>query len=305
MEQKVTFRDTLKSMDTEEWIDLVFYRPLGYRWALFFKKINVTPNTVTVLSILLGVAAGVFFSFTNVWLNIAGVVLLVWANVYDSADGQLARMTGNFSRIGRMLDGAAGIFWFISIYAAICWRLTPTWGVYIWVFAAATGYFHGRQAAMADYLRNFHLLFVKDKIISEFDDSAKVREEVKKRSWKNDFVKKLFLVHYQSYTSGQEQWTPRLQAFRKALTARFGDATEEFQTAFSESFRQAGKPFMKYTNILTFNTRSAALFICLFTGFPWIYFVFELSVMNFLLIYMLMKYETVCKEFTVRLRGND
>ena len=24
---------TLKSTDTEEWIDLLFYRPIGYRWA--------------------------------------------------------------------------------------------------------------------------------------------------------------------------------------------------------------------------------------------------------------------------------
>lgn len=27
---------TLKSADTEEWIDLLFYRPVGYRWALLF-----------------------------------------------------------------------------------------------------------------------------------------------------------------------------------------------------------------------------------------------------------------------------
>ena len=26
---------TLKSADTEEWIDLLFYRPVGYRWASF------------------------------------------------------------------------------------------------------------------------------------------------------------------------------------------------------------------------------------------------------------------------------
>ena len=31
------FKSTLKSMDTEETFDLIFYRPLGYMWALLAK----------------------------------------------------------------------------------------------------------------------------------------------------------------------------------------------------------------------------------------------------------------------------
>lgn len=34
---------TLKSADTEEWIDLLFYRPVGYRWALLFHKMELLP----------------------------------------------------------------------------------------------------------------------------------------------------------------------------------------------------------------------------------------------------------------------
>ncbi len=303
METKVTLQDTLKSQDTEEWIDLLFYRPVGYRWALFFKKINVTPNTVTILSIILGVAAGVLFYYTNLWLNIIGMLLLVWANSYDSADGQLARMTGNYSRIGRILDGVAGDFWFVSIYAAICLRLTPEWFFYIWILASITGFCHGKQAAMADYLRNFHLLFVKGKKGSELDDSTKLKEQEKRLTWKNNFIEKLFMVFYIPYTKDQEKWTPQLQAFRKTLADKFGD--NEYSTDFREEFRQASKPMMKYTNILSFNTRTTALFISFFIGLPWVYFLFELSVMNVLLIYMLYKYGTICKRFDLRLRGNN
>jgi hypothetical protein len=303
MKKKVTLQETLKSQDTEEWIDLVFYRPVGYCWALFFKKINVTPNTVTVLSILLGVSAGVLFYFTNLWLNIVGMVLLVWANSYDSADGQLARMTGNFSHFGRMLDGAAGMFWFISIYVAIIFRLMPEWGIYGWLLGIVSGYFHGKQAALADYLRNFHLLFVTDKRKSELDDASKVEEKAKSLTWKNNFVEKAFMAYYLPYTKDQERWTPKLQAFRKALAEQYGDDT--FPDDFREAFRNESKPMMKYTNILTFNTRAIALCIALLTGFPWAYFLFELSVMNLLLIYLWYKYETLCKKYTVRLRGNN
>ena len=131
--QKPTLESTLKSMDTEEFIDIHFYRPIGYRWALFFNKFGISPNTVTIASIFIGAAAGVCFYPHNLTINIIGMLLLIWANSYDSADGQLARMTGKKTPLGRILDGTAGDIWFISIYAAICARLTPQWGIWIWV----------------------------------------------------------------------------------------------------------------------------------------------------------------------------
>ena len=98
--KKEQLQASLKSADTEEWIDLLFYRPIGYQWALFFKKISVTPNTITVISIFLGIAAGILFYFDNLWINVIGMCLLVWANMYDSADGQLARMPGQKFEVG-------------------------------------------------------------------------------------------------------------------------------------------------------------------------------------------------------------
>ena len=302
MGTKVTFQDTLKSKDTEEWLDLVFYRPLGYLWALFFKKIHVIPNVVTILSILLGIAAGVMFCFNDLWMNVIGILLLIWANTFDSADGQLARMTGNYSRFGRMLDGVAGECWFFAIYAAICLRLTPEWGFWIWLLAAITGFFHGRQAAMADHIRNFHLLFINGKKRSEMEDYAKLREQTRHLTWKHDFFEKLFMFFYVPYTKGQEKATPNLQLFRKSLTEKFGD--EDPPQDFRQDFRRASKPMMKYANILTFNIRSFVLFICLIAGFPWVYFLFELTVMNLVLLYMLRTYENICERFNFRLRGN-
>ena len=303
MDSKTTLQDTLKSQDTEEWIDLIFYRPIGYWWALFFRKLNVTPNTVTILSIILGMAAGIMFYFTDLWINIIGMTLLVWANSYDSADGQLARMTGNFSRVGRILDGIAGDLWFITIYIAIFLRLMPEWSYQIWILGLTAGYFHIKQAAIADYIRNFHIMFVKGKKGSELDDSEKLREQVKRLTWKNNFIEKLFMIFYIPYTKDQERWTPRLQAFRETLTDKFGD--NEPPAEFREDFREASKPMMKYTNILSFNTRVIALFISLLAGFPWAYFIFELTILNILLIYMLYKYGAICKRFDLRLRGND
>lgn len=292
-EKKPSLESTLKSADTEEPIDLIFYRPIGYRWALLFQKMGVHPNTVTIASIFLGVAAGVFFYFDNIYYNIIGMLLLIWANSYDSADGQLARMTGQKSRLGRILDGVAGDFWFISIYASICFRLMPEWGYWIWVVAAVAGYFHSKQAAMADYYRNVHLFFLKGEAGSELDSSAQQRAMYESLPWKGNVLMKLYHYGYGQYTASQEKWSSWFQRFFTLVHETYGD---QIPPQLATEFRQASKPLMKYTNILSFNTRVIALFISLFLNLPWIYFIFELTILNGLLIYMISKHESLSKK---------
>ena len=77
---------TLKSGDTEEWLDLYFTRPLGYLWAKLFARLHVHPNIVTIFSIFLGVGAGFCFYFQDLRWTVCGICLLVWANIYDSCD---------------------------------------------------------------------------------------------------------------------------------------------------------------------------------------------------------------------------
>ena len=65
IKQSEEYRSSLKSMDTEEWFDLHFYRPLGYGWALLARRLGISPNAITVASIFLGVGAGVCFYFSR------------------------------------------------------------------------------------------------------------------------------------------------------------------------------------------------------------------------------------------------
>ncbi|OAV74906.1 hypothetical protein Barb7_01533 [Bacteroidales bacterium Barb7] len=60
---------------------------------------------------------------------------------------------------------------------------------------------------------------------------------------------------------------------------------------------------MKYTNMLSFNTRVIALFISLFINIPWLYFVFELTVLNGMFFYMVRTHERICKQFTPQLEA--
>lgn len=300
--EKPGIESTLKSLDTEEFIDIHFYRPIGYHWALLFDRLGVSPNAVTIASIFIGIAAGVCFGFHSLGVNIVGMLLLVWANSYDSADGQLARMTGKKTPLGRILDGAAGDCWFIAIYAAICIRLTPEWGLWIWILAAVTGFFHSKQAAMADYYRNIHLLFLKGKAGSELSYSPVLKEKYRTMSWKRDFIYRLFETFYINYTVGQEFLSPRFQRMMNIIRTKYSD---EAPAWFRTAFREKSLPLMKYTNMLSFNTRVIALFISLVIDMPWLYFVFEMTVLNIMLAYMILTHERICAAFTAELASKQ
>ena len=120
---KQLLRESLKSNDTEEWLDIYFTRPIGLLFALMWAKLKVTPNFVTILSMFLGAGAGYCFYHTELCWNVWGVVLLMFANFCDSTDGQLARLTNHKTLIGRMLDGFASDVWFFCCYLAIAMRL--------------------------------------------------------------------------------------------------------------------------------------------------------------------------------------
>lgn len=309
--QKEDYRRSLKSLDTEEGIDLAFYRPIGYRWAMLAARFGISPNAITIAAIFLGIGAGILFYFPDLWLNVAGMFLLVWANSFDSADGQLARLTKQYSRIGRILDGLCGDFWFAAIYIAIILRenaFSPFFSAHpwiMWMVAVLSGICHTKQAAMADYYRQFHLYFLKGEEGSELDSATQLRRQLEESgiTWKNNFWKRLTLSIYLSYTRQQEATSPAMQRLRRELQRRFPDGA--VPQSFRDDFRRDSLPLMKYTNILSFNWRTITLFTSLFIGQPWLYFVAELTVFNAILVYMVVRHERMCRRLILKLQNGD
>jgi hypothetical protein len=305
-----SLESTFKSSDTEEWFDVVFNRPIGFWWAKLFERMGVHPNVVTILSIIIGTGAGICFYFTDFWINLLGVALLVWANFYDSADGQLARMTGKKTLLGRILDGFSADVWFYTIYFCICMRLMPqnipgtdvNWSYWIFLVAAISGLeCHRRQCSLADYYRNIHLFFLKGVEGSELDNFKQQREKLQNTPKKGNFWLRAFLWGYGNYTHQQEGMTPAFQKMMQTLDERFGTMIPQ---SFRDEFREGSKPLMKYTNILTHNTRATVLFISCLVNLPWIYFLFEMTVLNIIVFYMHNKHEKLCRRMTSEIEAD-
>lgn len=299
---------SFKSEDTEEWLDVYFTRPIGLVFALMWKRLGVHPNVITVLSIFLGVGAGWMFWHTDIMHNILGVVLLMFANFCDSTDGQLARLTGKKTLVGRVLDGFSGDLWFFSIYFAICCRLMnqpvpgmdAVWGVWIWVLAFVAGVLcHSRQSSLADYYRQIHLFFLKGKEGSELDTYSGQRA-IYESLPRCSLLARAFYYNYANYCRSQEKRTPCFQHFMHRLVELYPEQTDIPQS-LREEFLAGSRPLMKYTNILTFNVRAICIYVTCLANIPWVYLLVEITLMSVLYIRMHKRHEILCGTLTAKL----
>ena len=148
-----------KGRAVEEWLDLRFFRPVGIRIARALYPTGISPDQVTLWSLLIGLVAGHLFVYRDRWIDVIGFLLFVVSDVFDSADGQLARLRGTSTRFGRALDGISDNLRFVNLYFHLMYRLTHAgvWWPGAALLVACAGLAHTYQSAAVDFIRNAFL----------------------------------------------------------------------------------------------------------------------------------------------------
>jgi phosphatidylserine synthase len=283
---------TLKAREVEGILDLRFYRPLGFRLAEFFAQLKVTPAGVSVLAGLCGVLAGHLYFYRSLAINIAGMMLHVCANALDNADGQLARLTHQESRKGRIIDSVADHLGFASIYIHLTLRCafagaSPA----IWLLALAAAISHALQGAAADYYRTAYLYFTGG-ARTEIDSSSALRSDYRKLSWRHRAWDKILIALYLNFTLQQEMLGPRLKKLREIVNTAFHGRIPSW---LEKRYRNIAGQTLSWWRLLMTNTRMLVLFLVLFLGQPVYYFWFELIPLNVLFVYLIARQEKMAE----------
>jgi hypothetical protein len=219
------------------------------------------------------------------------MILHVWANALDNADGQLARLTGTGSREGRVIDSLFDHLIWVSIYVHLglrCLSEGPFLAIAPLAFAA--GFSHGLQGAAADYYRTCYLFFVKGRTRGDLNSSVVLRSDYRKLSWRHQAWHKFLLALHLNFTRQQEVLSPRLKRLREAADRVFPNQIPDWLKMRYES---AARPMFKWWSLLMTNTRMLLLFALLLIDQPIWYFWIELTVFNLLLIYLVLREENM------------
>lgn len=78
-----------------------YVNPIIELGAKILLKLNLTPNNVTILALLIGVSTSIFLYFD---MQISAVILLWVSGYLDAVDGAMARKSNSSSSFGTLLD---------------------------------------------------------------------------------------------------------------------------------------------------------------------------------------------------------
>lgn len=89
----------------DEAINTYFFRPLAWPLVILLSKTRITPNQVSLLGLIPGIAAGYFYYLGGHFYFFLGGCFLLLASLFDCADGPLARIRRIESQLGKVVDG--------------------------------------------------------------------------------------------------------------------------------------------------------------------------------------------------------
>ena len=253
---------SIKSPDTEERLDLVLYRPFGYLIAKLAQFLKMTPSHLSIMGALSGmICAWYFYTLGDKTAWAYGSLLFILSGIFDSSDGQLARIANLSTPLGLIIDGICDNIVIISIYIVCSYALYPTFGLWIFLVAVVAGFGHSYQCAILDFYHREYLFFgygkTKDDVYWNPNLDEAQNNIKKAQGFKDVIFHKLRLswVSQQQFLSGRK---PAQRLIMRDLVLSNGSDKRE---AFMLSYKKRNKFMLTLWRLIGTNFHTAMI-IC-------------------------------------------
>ncbi len=112
---------------------------LAYRVVLPLKNTQVHPNHITASTLLFGQTAALLFALQGVSYAWLAAMLYMLAIFTDCMDGELARMTGKFTKFGHTFDYIVGGINYTTLFLGIGYGLQNDFGLWTLILGTVAG----------------------------------------------------------------------------------------------------------------------------------------------------------------------
>ena len=107
--------------DLDGFVDRYFNRRVSAFLTRIFLRTGLSPNAITVLSMVIGLLAAASFGVGSYAAGAMGALLFQLSAIVDCCDGEVARLTHRQSRFGEQLDITADNVVHMAIFAGVAW----------------------------------------------------------------------------------------------------------------------------------------------------------------------------------------
>jgi CDP-diacylglycerol---serine O-phosphatidyltransferase len=222
---------------------------------------HVSPNSVSLLGLACGVAAGFFYAQAPAVIAcLAGFACMIFWHVFDGLDGKLARATGQTSALGRVLDGLCDHGTFLAVYLGLGISIAAQ-GVSQWGLVALSAIAHAVQSNFYEARRQAYIARLSGKRALDINGP------------KTGFGGEAL---YDKVQYASLRWT---NVTDDALAAAAD------KTAALAAYRHHAEPALKYWCLLGANVRTVMIFMFCLSPFGAIaYLLWEVFALTLLMI---------------------
>jgi len=112
-------------------VDRYFNRKLSGTLTKLFLRMGLSPNAITIVSMVIGLMSAACFALGSYTAGIIGALLFQFSAIVDCCDGEVARLTFTESPFGAQLDITADNIVHMAIFAAIAWAQYASHGEWL------------------------------------------------------------------------------------------------------------------------------------------------------------------------------
>lgn len=264
--------------------------PISRRVVDVLARTPITPNQVSVASVFFAAAGAASFAALPWPISaFAGLLLLMAWHVLDGADGDLARRTGRASPIGELVDGVCDHASQACVYVGLGWLVAHSASVTAAVelgLAAAVSHFiqaNGYETGRKTYRRWVY-------------GAAWMRQT---QSEDGNIFQRLLGGLYIGLSNLMAPGETRLEQALEPRLVQGGDAAAEVRAAY----RRAHVFIVKRSGLLSSNSRTLAAFLAVLVRHPGWFFIYEITVLNGVLLAVLIARAVRNRVLTARYAG--
>lgn len=275
------FKQSLKTVDSEEILDLIIFRPVSFVLVKLIYNTNITPNQISIVALMFGILAGILYGFGTYEFFLLGSASFFLCNTLDCMDGQLARLKKNGTKIGRVIDGFIDYITSISVFLGIGVAMTSITGdaLYSWILTIAAGISKALQNMFFDHYRNMYLENVYHKVSSLDEEIVEYSEEKERlKIVKGKYLEKFLISVYLAYSNFQRNSTKHVEI-----------------NLSPEEYKKKNKLLLRCWSLLGSTTHMILLIIFSIMNRIDLYLILTVSLGNLIFIILLMWQKSVLK----------
>lgn len=268
--------------------------PLSWALVQRLARRGVHPNTVSLVGLGLGAGAALaYYHYASWQACVLGLALMIGWHVMDGADGQLARLTGRTSEIGKVLDGLCDHGTFVLIYLSLALATYPSAGITAWILAVLAGASHIIQASTYEFQRQAYDYWVHGKQSARPITPEAFRQTLATKQGLAGWMGRLYLCYLivQHRVGGVDAHL--MQQLETVLRHH------PHPELVRQMYRFWQQPLVRRWGWMSSNYRTLAIFVACLGGQPLAFFVFELVGLNLLFFLLVMRQRLRNQRFRV------